>query len=118
MTIVEPIMEFLLARIAEDEAFVAHDAECRCPENDPPRPDCGARIQAECAAKRRIVEVYTDELSRALAYRNPRWADAMNEQDKANHRLQEARLGTGEVTVRILAAVYADHPDFDPAWRV
>ena len=95
------LTEFLLARIAEDERLVG-------PGDD--RPDHGEnglawslegldgvswRIRSECEAKRRIIHAYLE-------------AEAMHGYGFA------AGLA---VAVKILAAVYADHPDFDPAWR-
>lgn len=87
------LTEFLLARIAEDEAACGGGDE---PENwcdratgvhyDP------ARVLAECEAKRRIVNVarYADEGSAGWGFRRI--------------------LGD-------LAAVYGDHPDHREEWR-
>jgi hypothetical protein len=76
-----------------------------------------ARVLAECEAKRRIVEQYADYLSSVKAYRSPRWADAMNEQDKQSAAQAEARHRVAEDVVRLLALPYANHPDYDEAWR-
>ncbi len=106
------ITDFLLARIAEDE-------ETARLEDDPRQmnsPECGidwyefergmgevirvspARILAECEAKRRIVEA-AREYSPELQYGdNGEWAF--------------------DLTLRALAAVYADHPDYDPEWAL
>ena len=98
------LTEFLLARIAEDEA-VAQD---HAPEEYPDGVAVGvfgwsdmelltinpARVLAECAAKRRIVER----------------ADRMTDDDEFEQdgwRL----LGT-------LASVYADHPDYRQEWAL
>jgi hypothetical protein len=124
-TAVQTLTEFLLARIAEDEyaarAFVNELGEARrwrCDEvggtvrrdGVPPfglsdveattpthleaahiaRHD-PARVLAECEAKRRIVEV-------ALP----------GERDDAGERFR---------ILRILATVYADHPDYRDEWR-
>lgn len=81
---------FLLARIAEDEARnVASDCICstRVWHNNP---DCPKRIEAEVDAKGAIVE---------------------------QHREMVSRAGGLHEAVRILAAVYADHPDYDETWR-
>ena len=48
-----------------------------------------ARVLAECEAKRRIVELW-----------------------------QEFAEWPVEMVMYALAAIYADHPDFDPAWRL
>lgn len=87
------ITEFLLARIAEDEdvARVFDDVKPRYYEVSgmEPSPEyvtvyvSPARVLAECAAKRAIV-------------------DARHEDDTC---------------IRILAAVYSDHPDYNKAWR-
>ncbi|MGZ4524215.1 MAG: DUF6221 family protein, partial [Mycobacteriaceae bacterium] len=57
-----------------------------------------ARVLAECEAKRRIVERYR--------VCEPNY-------DEGN-RLETRVL---DWTMRLLALPYADHPDYDPAWR-
>lgn len=57
--------------------------------------DSPARALAECAARRRIVS------------RTGGWADADEDVQRAMHHIRLA-----------LAQPYADHPDFDPAWRL
>ena len=76
-----------------------------------------ARVLAECASKRAILALHVDNQSRAVAYRSPRWADAMNDQDRVEWRKAEARLGTTDAVLRALALPDADHPDYDEAWR-
>lgn len=131
------IVEFLLARVAEDEAHAreamgATDGEwsswnrswdagardlaaggeriaalpttidehvCR---HDP------ARVLAECEAKRRIVELY-------------RAAEAHTDMDTFLPEGADWILGRrwgAWCAARALAQPYADHPDFDPAWRI
>lgn len=88
------LTEFLLARIAEDEAaaervlldYGGGDLE-----------SLEARVLAECEAKRRIVDRYSDDAI---------WPDYQGGYESAT-----------EDAVRDLAAVYADHPDYDDAWR-
>lgn len=116
------ITEFLLARISEDE-----DAAQRGRSHPDPsifaRDNYGylwvqpARVLAECEAKRRIVAQYDELRSHVVAFRSPRWADAMNERDRQELGKSEARHRVAEDMVRALASVHADHPDFDPAWR-
>lgn len=95
------LTDFLLARIAEDEATdmrLPHRNACRMFGGWPGDPssaadcDCGlsSRVLAECEAKRRIVEDVT----------NPH--TSCPELDEV---------------ARILAAVYADHPDYRDEWR-
>lgn len=92
--------EFLLARIAEDEEWVAR-GECRCGEGWPQKPDCPDRIEVECDAKRQIVE---------------EWRNAKAEGDAGDMSGRIAAFALS-LAVGALAAVYADHPDYDPEWR-
>jgi hypothetical protein len=100
------LTEFLLARIAEDEKWVAdEDVYPFHGDNCPYFSDGGhwpsARVLAECEAKRRIVEAAADlESGRALA---------------ASGSL--IIQGLGHRLLRILAAPCADHSDYDPVWR-
>ena len=106
------IDEFLLARVAEDEA-VAHlgrrhnDRGAYANDNygcllvDP------ARVLAECEAKRRAVDAaWCDheffEMDRGFGLGRDEMAERNDYPD----------------IIRILAAVYADHPDYDPEWRL
>jgi hypothetical protein len=111
------LTEFLLARIAEDEA-VALEAR------DAPRPSYAtawytgaevplplgigliktmspARVLAECEAKRRIVGDFTGERLDA----------------DYNDCGDECVGNALHWVLRALALPYADHPDYDPAWR-
>lgn len=101
---------FLLARIAEDEeaAKYAEASWTSVPSTQ--------RVLAECNAKRQIIKTHLDNESQVASYRSPRWADAMNDDDRLNWRKAEARCAATESAVRLLAQVYADHQDFDPAW--
>lgn len=64
-----------------------------------------ARVLAECEAKRRIVELHTPEP----------FADA---QDEMFCRHDQRTAGVWPCdTMRLLSSVYADHPDYDEAWR-
>ena len=106
------ITEFLLARIAEDEAAVRAAVD---QGGDPDRepwlavgwPACEhpgrvvlvgpERFLAECEAKRRIVQ-------------SAPWA---------NNALTGGAwtMPVGDFILKQMAAVYADHPDFDEAWK-
>lgn len=132
------IVEFLLARSAEDEADAriaaategwawraedgsvipvdhrypsivdwVHGAE-HIARHDP------ARVLAECEAKRRIMELHAGDQPwdvHACPGRGP---------DDDEWVVYEAGQRVVEVypcpTLRALAAVHADHPDYDPAW--
>ena len=76
-----------------------------------------ARVLAECESKRRIVEQYEFHRDQVTAYRNPRWRDAMNEDDKRNWHQAEARHRMAEDVACLLALPYAEHPDMpkDPS---
>jgi hypothetical protein len=92
------LVEFLLTRIAEDEARAKYDdphwADCKhfvmFSEGGLPC-SCGleSRLLAECEAKRRIVEDATDVPTISMRR-----------------------------VLRLLALPYADHPDYKPEWAV
>lgn len=120
------LTEFLLARIAEDEEVakaVAQEIRAELardiylPGQGPDPDDRGmyrasdgtdspavvvgpARVLAECQAKRRIVEMWSTR----------------NEQ--SDHPTIGAHATGLSLAIRALAAVYADHPDYDGAWRL
>ena len=83
------LTEFLLARIGEDEAAA-----------DDSLPDDGTVgtwsrwVKAECEAKRRIME---------------ECADLASSEDVYTH---------ADLILRALALPYAEHPSFDPSWRL
>lgn len=113
------ITEFLEARIAEDEA----EAREGLAQGDPKdvygalgffEPD---RVLAECAAKRRIVDLYKFHRSNRDARRSPLAREAEDEQAAQERRTQEARTRAIEEAVLSLAAVYKDHPDYQQEWE-
>ena len=83
----ERIAELMIGGGAEEERSTA----LHIARHDP------TRVLRECEAKRRIVEnaPFT-------------WDDGSN---------RSAGIEHWRLTCRILAAVYADHPDYDEAWR-
>lgn len=103
------ITEFLLARIAEDEAEATAMLR-RYREGGDTSSRRWRRMLAECEAKRRIVE--REESNMRTEWRR------RSEEHRQTWEQWLARKGQGEMlTLRDLASVYADHPDFDPAWR-
>lgn len=126
------LAEFLLARIAEDELTrdeIHRTAPFECDVVFNARVDptfgwtctCGvpARVLAECEAKRRIVEhcrptyaVLYRESERLLAHA----FDQDQMQTVASSDLMWPHDGA-EPTLRTLATVYADHPDYREEWR-
>lgn len=113
------ITEFLLARIEEDERAATRIVDCT--ETHPmatiPLPpgisvSCGVahyrvdkRVQAECEAKRRIVR-----LRMADPYDCDKAHPTMGIYHPDGHADQDP-------TLRALASVYADHPDYREEWR-
>lgn len=106
------ITEFLLARIAEDEARVERDLH---PSG--PHPDLGSvlceweesRWLAECKAKRRIVAEHAPEYGSCSVCCDD-WGNAMTG-DSAQP------VESPCPTLWVLATIYADHPDFARARR-
>lgn len=114
------LAEFLLARIAEDEAVAlrARDnaGSFAVPDHvvrfSPPR------VLAECEAKRRIVELHeisSEVLGNATLY-GCAICDCMSDDDGEYYvgRVDEV---DGCATLRLLALPYSGHPDYDPDWR-
>lgn len=116
------LASFLLARIAEDEAVARaatpspwvpdsqgwkdsdddwiivapyHDLDVSDEDAKHVTRWHPARVLAECEAKRRIVEQYVDAVNRG------KWATC----------------SALEKVLPVLALPYADHPDYDEAWR-
>jgi hypothetical protein len=115
---VTDLTEFLLARIAEDEedAKTSHVLGCRrfsepypdvctCAQVKPTYRWNPARVLAECEAKRLIVEAH----------------HANDDYDAGGNRFVDGCAECEGVwpclTLRLLALPYADHPDYDGAWR-
>lgn len=106
------ITDFLLARIDEDASRrLAYWHTLDCPVADGVLDECScgsqARILAECEAKRRIVMAHSTD-------------------DGFGEVMDPSCSGTYDpgyeypedcATLRALAAVYADHPDYNEAWR-
>lgn len=98
------VVEFLLARLDEDEALV---------EAPPPHAEGWERAEtarelADIAAKRVVIEDYTSLLHDAFVEAG--WLgfeDPLTAQDLAETK-----------TLRALASLYADHPDFRPEWQL
>jgi hypothetical protein len=113
------LTEFLLARITEDEAKVQHMQREKVRAEtapifaaNPPGWLAGVDIfvsptrwAAECEAKRRIVGLWDLRMSEP-----DDWFPSMPLGGEAADVYYAA--------LRLLASVYADHPDFDPGWAL
>lgn len=117
------LTEFLLARIAEDEARAPLVDQCPYNLGDITEEEdwagvhwTSARVLAECEAKRRIVAEHAP-------FERPYY-------DRAASEFRTGTAGCGRcisddrdvvdwpcATMRALAAVYADHPDYREEWR-
>lgn len=135
------ITDFLLARIAEDEAAArAAEASAVSPwtdERDEDVIDAGgsslmdyadlrrgtpahiarhdpARVLAECAALRAVVELH-----RPWATGYPEITACFSCGPMFDEKFRAEAYGEGWpcLTLRALAAVYADHPDYREEWR-
>jgi hypothetical protein len=108
------LTEFLLARIAEDEAWLAVPMARRMIGGkmvEVPMERLPAYVErdrsrwlAECEVKRLII----------------RWAtlpDDLQPQDWADEDDRATAISVGRSILRALASVYADHPDFQREWR-
>ena len=115
------IVDFLLQRIAEDEAAAKQEDEDYADTTLLPTYDSEhqanwntARVLAECAAKRAIIgdhelvaKMYLKDYCSTCA-------------DWENSELGEGPPGVEYPcpTVKALAAVYADHEDYDSGWAL
>lgn len=118
------ITEFLLARIAEDEAVAnGYTADqWGNPYSDGSTYDFDERftpasVLAECEAKRRIVELH--EPCGYYGWRTPPPVEP-----KAWY-CETCQCEDGVIndhypcyTAKVMAAVYAQHPDYDEAWAL
>jgi hypothetical protein len=102
------LVEFLLARIAEDEHVARHGRGCIVADS-PVGPYVAYdfdRVLAECEAKRRIVALHANLLA---SYRG-------------GDHLAKCATCSDDVadwpcpTLRHLALPYADHSDYQPEW--
>lgn len=118
------LTEFLLARIAEDEAQANRskaDAASGKTLGVPPGWITGVadRVLAECEAKRRIVDAIEDERQRMDIYnRDYDLGLLTTEGDLRSGLASNARWAGLDMAARALASAYADHPDYREEWRI
>jgi hypothetical protein len=123
------LSEFLLARIADDEALVREAIQQNWAWRTPSgavvadRSTFPARVLAECEAKRRIVGYCTpdDDAGQVLlrAFADPTVDGAALAQAEPFFRVFGAQMDEAMTDVlKMLAMPYADHPDYDTAWAL
>lgn len=95
------LTDFLLARIAEDEAVTLGEGDWPQVEVALAHDWYRARVLAECGAKRRVVERYLALEARSLG----------------GSLFRAGELTEAVRALFILAKVYAGHPDFQGGWR-
>ena len=120
------LVEFLEARIAEDEVLASATPSDEWGGVDAWGPgatdfyytDSGAqrwppRVLAECDAKRQIIDFAFEDLE----IEDGEWG--------CGHSAAEIRAGKCRTIrpaeagiLQALALPYSDHPDYDPAWRI
>lgn len=96
------ITKFLEARIDEDEAEASEWQD--------------SRVLAECTAKRLILGHYKCHSESRDAGRTKLARSSEDKRAKQDRRLQEARARVAGDSIRALAAVYSDHPDYQQEW--
>ena len=118
------LTDFLLARIAEDERDGPwHMDWCGSVGHDDSGCDCTgrARVLAECKAKRRIVDEHAPgdgPWEGAPPCCRVCTVDRYEELAAGNDpECYHEQLPYPCPTLRALAAVYADHPDYQADWR-
>jgi hypothetical protein len=99
------IIEFLEARIAEDEAQAEYVYEYG--SSSPAALFAPARVLAECAAKRAIIEQAEEATGLDMSVDNDR---------RVGSRDMDAEPYCGDVILSALAALYKDHPDYRQEW--
>jgi hypothetical protein len=116
---------FLLARIAEDEDPVNRDVhrigcgECSDEEFTYCNCDYPARVLAECEAKRRIVARHRHEPTAVVIARA--WGNetrTLMDCDTCCETEEYADTDGWCSTLRLLAIIYSDHPDYRQEWAV
>ncbi|WP_152364694.1 DUF6221 family protein [Microlunatus speluncae] len=114
------LFKFLDARITDDEAAIKELRDPDAKIDTRPGVDHPDRLRAELTAKRMII---ADHAPDARAAASPTVRPCRQCTASRNHSRVtidwdvDARVEAPCDTVRILGAVYADHPDYREAWR-
>ena len=99
------LTDFLLDRIADDEAALrgTHEGRATGQIVHVINHFDHRRLESECEAKRRIAALHSEADGRCETC----YIYATGVSDNVDYC----------PTIRALAAVYSDHPDYDPEWR-
>jgi hypothetical protein len=129
------IVEFLTARLEEDRQLLHRDERfddaCKCSGDCtvPTQVGCPARLDADIAAKRRIVARHEPELVQVLrTIVDGKWVDEKDWECTYCAGLCHSYTGLNCASdgldapypcpdIRDLASVYADHPDYQQEWK-
>ena len=109
------ITEFLEARIAEDEAGAINRVVLRCEDRRSLSMDDAERAHAECAAKRAIIAEHVPVDYSGLGMESPN-ACARCGADLNMSDWEWAHDSFPCPTLRAVAAIYADHPEYQQEW--
>jgi hypothetical protein len=91
------LIEFLMARIAEDEEWARLSAGPLYSDAEPGTPGYSGRVLAECEAKRNLLN----------------WHRQYDTDEAGEPHGREDQCPTW----RLLASPYADHPDYRSEWK-
>lgn len=99
------IADFIIARVREDEQAnsARNEPEAWCDRSAGTHYE-HARVEAECAAKRALVEPHHEEFGTCVTCVD---RDADGERFRVDYPCRE---------LRILASIYSTHDDYDLAW--
>ena len=101
MMVAMNIVEFLEARIAEEEAAI-RDGMFVVGTSDLPEDGSAERMEEECAQKRAIIASWKDAAE----------DEGIEDPGEAQGTVAIAR----RAMLTILAGSYREHPDYDPGW--
>ncbi len=114
------LVEFLRARLDEDEAAAGRLDGAYIEGEPSPVPAWALGVLADVAAKRRILALHgqVECVNCEDAGRTPGTSCHICHHDEDTIPTEPKGLYDGTCfTIRALATVYADHPDYDEAWR-
>lgn len=112
------ITEFLLEKIAKTEQAASRVFILALPSDADLRVFLGDHVRAECEAMRRIVEEHASVTIHGKSLRG-RWSAVRCGRCGDPNGLDQCEpVDYPCPTLIALASIWADHPDYDEAWRV